>query len=329
MLAHDALVPIVSTRTDVAQISLDDLVAAYRGIARNWSDIGGPDLPLEPHLDRSDHAAWFETGLLADPGVAEDVVRHRGPAELSQTVAVSQGALGLVSFRDWGDTRPLPVAGHCGIRLSADANSLRTLDYPLTVPLVLLLPDRRRPPLADEFLRWLQTDRAKAVVRRVGFVDQGIEPIPIDVQGGRLAEAIAQAGQEVTLPELQAMIAAFDGRVRLSPTFRFEGDGLTLDLPSHAWVEELAEQVSSGRYDGRTLLLAGFSDGQGPSDANRAMSGAGAEEVMAALVGALGGRLPDGVRLRIRAFGEALPMGCDDTEWGRRLNRRVELWVEE
>ena len=73
--------------------------------------------------------------------------------------------------------------------------------------------------------------------------------------------------------------------MRLSPTFRFEGDGLTLDLPSHAWVEELAEQVSSGRYDGRTLLLAGFSDGQGPSDANRAMSGAGAEEVMAALVG--------------------------------------------
>ena len=28
------------------------------------------------------------------------------------------------------------------------------------------------------------------------------------------------------------------------------------------------------------------------------------------------------------AFGEAMPMACDDTVWGRGANRRVEVWLD-
>jgi phosphate transport system substrate-binding protein len=31
--------------------------------------------------------------------------------------------------------------------------------------------------------------------------------------------------------------------------------------------------------------------------------------------------------LDLDAFGEAMPMACDDTAWGRQANRRVEVWV--
>ena len=33
------------------------------------------------------------------------------------------------------------------------------------------------------------------------------------------------------------------------------------------------------------------------------------------------------VTLDVDAFGEALPMACDDSAWGRQANRRVEVWV--
>lgn len=329
VLAFDGLVPVVAPRLAVPQISLDDLVAAFRDEVRGWSEIGGPDLPLRLHLAPFDHAAWFGQTQLAGGALSDAVTLHEDAAGLTAAVEAIDGGLGLVSFRDEGDAQPVPVAGHCGPRIAADAVSLRTRDYPLTMPLILVVPDRRRPPLAEEFLAWLDTDRAEAVVRRVGFVDLGIVPIPIESQGGRLAEAIARAGQDVSLAELQAMVAAMDGRVRLSPTFRFEADTLDLDLASRAALDELALQIAAGRFDGRSLLLAGFSDGQGPAQASRAMSGARAEAVLDALARALGGALPEGVRVRTRAFGEALPMGCDDTDWGRRINRRVELWVEE
>jgi phosphate transport system substrate-binding protein len=42
-----------------------------------------------------------------------------------------------------------------------------------------------------------------------------------------------------------------------------------------------------------------------------------------------GGAFPKVVTVETEAFGEALPMGCDDTEWGRQMNRRVELWVSQ
>ena len=36
----------------------------------------------------------------------------------------------------------------------------------------------------------------------------------------------------------------------------------------------------------------------------------------------------DRVTLSAEGFGEALPMACEDTDWGRAVNRRVEVWVE-
>ncbi len=33
------------------------------------------------------------------------------------------------------------------------------------------------------------------------------------------------------------------------------------------------------------------------------------------------------VALEVEAFGEALPMACDDSDWGRQVNRRVEVWL--
>jgi phosphate transport system substrate-binding protein len=34
------------------------------------------------------------------------------------------------------------------------------------------------------------------------------------------------------------------------------------------------------------------------------------------------------VLMSTASFGEALPMACDDTSWGRQVNRRVEVWVQ-
>ena len=33
------------------------------------------------------------------------------------------------------------------------------------------------------------------------------------------------------------------------------------------------------------------------------------------------------IPLRATGFGEVMPMACDDTPWGRQVNRRVEVWL--
>ncbi|MDE0985285.1 MAG: OmpA family protein, partial [Yoonia sp.] len=128
-------------------------------------------------------------------------------------------------------------------------------------------------------MTWLQGPQAQLVVRRAGFVDQGAVPIPLDSQGQRFANAIAAAGEDMPLIELQRMVRALGPRVRLSTSFRFEVGSTRLDAQSRSNLLSLAQAIRDGRYDTRVLLLAGFSDGRGAASANRDLSSARAEAV--------------------------------------------------
>ena len=82
-----------------------------------------------------------------------------------------------------------------------------------------------------------------------------------------------------------------------------------------------------GTYDARRILFVGFSDGDGPSAANRNIALRRADAVRRAITEAAQTEDTKRVTLDVDAFGEALPMACDDSAWGRQANRRVEVWV--
>jgi phosphate transport system substrate-binding protein len=74
-------------------------------------------------------------------------------------------------------------------------------------------------------------------------------------------------------------------------------------------------------------LLVGFSDGQGPAPKNKGIALQRAKAVKQALENAAETANFNRINIEVDAFGEALPMACDDSEWGRQANRRVEVWV--
>lgn len=70
------------------------------------------------------------------------------------------------------------------------------------------------------------------------------------------------------------------------------------------------------------LLVVGHTDNQGDYDYNMGLSGRRAGSVVTALTGQYG---IDGTRLRSAGVGYLAPVASNDTEEGRRKNRRVEL----
>jgi len=204
---------------------------------------------------------------------------------------------------------------------------VKTEDYPLTAPMFLYLPARRLPKLAREFLSYLKDPSAQLVIRRAGFVDQAPEEITINEQGDRFANAIARAGAETSLTELQRMVGTLAPLKRLTTTFRFEAGSAQLDAQSRSNVAQLARALEVGRYDARRLVFVGFSDGEGPAEANKRIAQRRAEAVRAAVIKAAETANLDRIVMDVDAFGEAMPMACDDTAWGRQVNRRVEVWV--
>lgn len=331
VLALDAVVPIVAASNPVRSISPVNLAEVFAGRITNWVDLGGPDAPIDLHMLSADTglAQAVDDQVLkpANMAISDRVFRHARGADLALTVSKHPFAIGIASYAETGNAHVLTLEGSCGFSLSAARRTIKTEDYPLTAPMFLYLPARRLPKVGRDFLAYTRGPSAQILIRRAGFVDQAPEEVQIAEQGNRFANAITTAGPEITLEELQRMTRTLTGMARLTTSFRFEAGSIRLDAQSRSNVQQLARALEIGKYDARQMLFVGFSDGEGAAKANRDIALRRAEAVQRAIIVAAETANLDRLALGVDAFGEALPMACDDSEWGRQANRRVEVWV--
>lgn len=331
VLALDALVPVVSAENPIDALSLPDLARLFSGEVTNWQDLGGPDAPIALHMLAPGFglAQAFAARVLlpSDAGLASAITRHESADALAEAVANDAYAVGITARSGIGPAHALPLIGACGFPLSATVDAVKAEDYPLTAPVYMYLAPRRLPLLVRQFLAFTETEVAERHVRDAGFVNQLLTRTPLALQGERLSNAIRAAGEDVGLSELQAVVEVLGSAERLSTTLRFNPGGAELDIQSRASVARLAAAVERGVFDGRQLIFAGFSDSDGPSTVNARLSLRRAGVVRDAVLAAGVARL-DRVEMIPVGFGEAMPMACDDTDWGRAVNRRVEVWVD-
>lgn len=330
VLALDALVPVVAAGNAVSTISTPDLSLVLAGKINNWVDLGGPDAPIAVHVHDPSTGLGQSTQqrmLLGREGFADGAVGHANSVSLTDAVARDPFALGMGSRSDMGLTFELALTGACGFAMQATRRAVKTEDYPLTAPMFLYMPALRFPKLIREFLAFTREPAAQLVIRRAGFVDQLPEEIEINAQGDRFANAVLRAGDDVNLEDLQQMVEVLRPLKRLTTTFRFEAGSARLDAQSRSNVAQLARAFESGYYDGRRLVFVGFSDGEGAAEINRRIALRRAAAVRDAVVNAAETANMERLSLVTEAFGEAMPMACDDSEWGRKANRRVEVWV--
>ncbi|MGR3363582.1 MAG: phosphate ABC transporter substrate-binding/OmpA family protein [Maritimibacter harenae] len=332
VLALDALVPVVNPDNPVRRLGIDTLASVYAGDVAEWTALGGEAAPITLYLQDPGQGFGmvFQRDVMApaDRDFASSVLTKPSGESVTRAVEADPFGLGITNFSRPGLTEMLTLTGECRFEIAPDQLAIKAGDYPLAAPIYLFRPAVRLPQTGRDFMRFLRTGAAERVIQRLGLVDQGIDEIPFDRQGTRLANAIAQAGSEIGLEELQRMVARMDGMRRLTLTYRFKGGSTALDAPSRSNVGLLAEALEAGLLDGRRLVFVGFSDGQGAAPLNRRLSQRRADTVRRAVLEAAETFDPARVTFETDAFGEALPMACDDTDWGRRINRRVEVWVE-
>ncbi|MGR3540249.1 MAG: substrate-binding domain-containing protein [Hasllibacter sp.] len=324
------LVPIVDPASGIGELSLSQLAALFAGEVTDWSEVGGRPGAVRLHLPMRDSGAEpaFIRMVMAASGLAlsERITRHPTEDALVAAVASDPGAIGIATAG-----RPLPVEvpdirTACGPRLRATREAIRSGDWPLTVPVVAYLSARPVDDLVRDFLRFALSSRGQLVVRRAGLVDLAPTRMPIASQGERFAGAVLALDGAEGLARLQAMVRRLRPLARLGTTFRFAPGGVDLDPASREAAIRLAVEIAEGRIEG-PLVLVGFSDGAGTAMSNERLARRRAERAAAAIRAAIPEGLPAPV-IEVESFGETMPVACDDTPWGRRLNRRVEVWVD-
>lgn len=326
----DGLVPIVARSNPLSAISLETLAQIFAGEITDWSEFDSFG-PITLHLrdGQSGLAEEFRRRVMRPAGLAisDNVVLHQDSASLADAVFSDPQAIGIGSFSEVGNAKVLDIAGSCGKRAQPTPANLKTEDYPLTTPLFIYSPVGRPSPVSREFMHYIRSPVAQPVIARAGFVDLRVGLVPLIEQGQRLANAIQGAGGETSLEDLQELIAAMEGTSRLTLSFRFEAGGSRLDAQSRSNIEVLGTELELGRFDDRELFFVGFSDGDGPAAANLRLARRRADVVRKAVLRSAPAADRDRLSIEVMAFGEAMPMACDTSDWGKGINRRVEVWV--
>ncbi len=324
-VALDALVPIMAPDNPTPEVSTIGLASVLAGEAKNWAQIGGPDMPIVLHALRPETDLQRSLAERLGAPVAADLL-HPDLASLAAAVAKDPWAIAVTGRAEVGAAKVLPLTDSCGFPLLPTPLAVKAEDYPLALPVFLLTPQRRLPLMAREFLEFLATPDAQTVVAAAGYVDRSPSRQPMTADGLRLINAIQGAGEDITLADLKRLVNLMDGADRLSLTFRFEDGSSTLDAQSQDNLADLARLIAAGQFRTDSMVLAGFSDGSGAAPANLALSVERATQVAQELAAIAPDLAPEALP-RVEGFGEALPMACDETPAGRHLNRRVELWL--
>jgi phosphate transport system substrate-binding protein len=325
-LGLEALVAVVSPQNPLRSLATADLARALSGQILNWQELGGPDMPVVVHALRD--GTGFRSAVEARLGQALVATElHDTQVALDAAVGRDPWALAVTSGSSVLMAQVLTLTDSCGFALSPTTMAVRAGDYPLTLPFFVLAPKRRLPLVAREFLEFLEAPGAQPAIAEAGLIDRGAERAALLGDGQRLANAIRVLGPDVPVEEVQRLTAAMAGAERLSLTFRYDEDGQALDALSQGALAGLVRLIETGGFSDMDLTFAAFSDGQGEGAANRELSQQRAD----ALLDAVADAVPDlgdlRVRLRSEAFGEALPIACDESQIGRQLNRRVEVWL--
>ena len=332
VVALDGLLIVTSPDNPVRAISEVNAALIFSGSIRNWSEIGGPDAPINVYArdPQSGTTEVFNNIVLRPQGlsISGDATVLATDQAVSAAVAEDPLGIGFTSFVNRGDAKALAIEGVCGLQTPPSEFTIKTEEYPLTRRLFMYTAGRGTPFHVADFIEFTQSQIAQAAVSEAGFVDQRVSSAGVDEQGLRFASAIVANRNAQSVPVLQRMVRDMLSSDRLSTTFRFQTGSSLLDNRAQTDLARLAEILNEPANRGKIVQLIGFTDSVGDDFLNQQLSARRAEQVRDALF-AFDRDIQDRVTVETLGYGEISPLGCNETAAGRFINRRVEVWLRE
>ena len=332
VLASEGMVVAVDPSLQIDSISLEDLGRVYSGEIRNWYELGGPDMPITVFMrefgSASRHA--FNDLVLKPQGMqmSDRVIGVDNDTGVAASIVAFPGAMGITGLAAAGTTKTLAIRDTCGLQSVATPFAVQTGQYPLTRHLYAYRSPSADPSFIDGMVRFLQSDDGRSALDEVGLIGHGILEDDPKSQGVRMMNAMAAVSNERSQQTVRSMVDSLADAVRLSPTFRPDATG-GYNALEYSSLKNLSKAITEGRYDGYEVLFVGFTDGEsGDFQGNQLLARSQAKRVHQSLI-----KLDPGLRnnrtvtFRALGYGGISPLACSDTETGRRVNRRVEVWT--
>jgi len=161
LIGKDAIAAIVAADNPVKQLNSAQLKGIFTGKIKNWSEVGGPNLPIKTYIVKQGSATRtvFQKVVLGGEEYKDGEV-VTPDAKMVPAVAKEKGAIGQISFAfltDSKDVRALAVDGQ--------AAEVSNSKYPIHRPLYLTTKGDAKGEVKS-FLDWAVSPEGQRVVRK-------------------------------------------------------------------------------------------------------------------------------------------------------------------
>ena len=331
VLALDGILVLVSPNNPVNQLSLEQIAKIFAGELTDWAQVGGApgEIKLYARDGKSGTYDTFDTLVLkpANVKISQKASRLESSIELSDNVARDPNAIGFAGFAYLRNAKALAIRSLCGITNRPTEFNVKTEEYALGRRLFYYTTDKMASPGGKALLDYALSDASQQTITETGFISQAIDFLPFSKQEERVAFGSTASPENFDATLMKELTTQLKGARRMSVTYRFEKNSDALELKARQDIPRLARYLKSAPMRGKQILLLGFADASGPFPVNLAVSLARVASVRTALLVAGQGTI-NPAKLVVKAYGEIMPVDCNNTEDGQAKNRRVEVWVK-
>ena len=329
IIAIDSLLVVTNPDNPVDTLTMDQLRDIYTGRITNWSEVGGANAPINVvNLGEGSGTRVvfedriFDGNVNGVPALATGAESNSAAAD---AVSEDSNAIAYVSSAFLRGTKPVTLISDCDIPMIPDAFSARTEEYSLGRFLYLYTRNDNTNPDVRSLVNYITSPDADESISKSGFIDLGVTR-RAQVNDGRAQMLIDADYNQFERRYANEMLDEMRDHDRLSATFRFETGSNALTPRGELNLERLAEYLDD-QPAGTEVKIVGFTDSVGQSTSNQALAERRAVSVLSSLRDVAGDRL-DGIQLTTVGYGEIAAASCNTDDFGRGINRRVEVWIK-
>jgi phosphate transport system substrate-binding protein len=253
-VAWDGLAMITNPNNPVRSLTLRQLHEIYFGKITNWKDVGGRDAPIDLYavISPNDGVEYSLRSLLFGRGDQQISAPrlYLNTKALEEGIALNPNGLGLSTLSNVVGNpklRTIPIDG-----VAPTVANVADGSYPLYIPLFLVTnPNSPKAAQIQAFMDFLQTDKAKAVLRDHSVLpyQDGIGLVAKDEE--RRNKVYAESTNSSAKPPLAAPGASYAAAAAIAPTSE-------RTLAAHAAMEKRdadAKAVASTGGTGKTYTV--------------------------------------------------------------------------
>ena len=174
VVAIDALSIIVSAQNPVNEITVDQIGKIYRGEIKNWSEVGGNDLPITLYGRQSNSGTYdFMKENVMFGEYSPSLKSMNGNAQISEALKQDVSGIGYVGVgyaKEATGIKTLKVASKIGLSYYDPFNmsDVKSGRYPITRPLNQYIDGAPKGSVKD-FLEFELSSEGQAIVEKEGF----------------------------------------------------------------------------------------------------------------------------------------------------------------